>query len=242
MRSSASSKRLRTGSMRRSNRSPSWRRMSCGRAASESPLVSVENRSSGLADFVSIGSVVADTRSMCSPPCVVSSSLGCRVSSHRRNLVPNRKPNACVSRGALDRWSPRDRPYPPGPGSPSGFSLRLRPQPAHGGRPAFVPRTTGRRQEMTGTAGASNPHVRNQIRASPQVVRSIPRTLSRWRHGFEPRWDYNCKVPGQGTSHVSMSWLNTDSNPEYPANIRARSSVASAQESARIEGGCTSRP
>jgi hypothetical protein len=50
-------------------------------------------------------------------------------------------------------------------------------------RPAFVPRTTGKRQEKTGTAGASNPQVRWQIRPSPQVARSAPRTLSRWRHG-----------------------------------------------------------
>jgi hypothetical protein len=47
---------------------------------------------------------------------------------------------------------------------------------------------------MTGAAGASNPQVRSQIRPSPQVARSAPRTLSRWKHGFEPRWDY----PGQG--------------------------------------------
>ena len=43
---------------------------------------------------------------------------------------------------------------------------------------------------MTGTAEASNPQVRTQIRASSQVAKSAPRTLSRWRHGFEPRWDY----------------------------------------------------
>jgi hypothetical protein len=46
---------------------------------------------------------------------------------------------------------------------------------------------------MTGTAGASNPQVRSPIRTSPQVARSAPRTLSRWRHGFEPRWDYQGK-------------------------------------------------
>jgi hypothetical protein len=58
-------------------------------------------------------------------------------------------------------------------------------------RPAFVPRTTGRRQETTRMAGASNPQVRNQIRASPQVANPAPRTLSRWRHRFESRWDYS---------------------------------------------------
>jgi hypothetical protein len=64
-------------------------------------------------------------------------------------------------------------------------------------RPAFVPRTTGRRQEMTGTAGASNPQVRNRIRTSAQVAKSAPRTLSRWRHGFEsPLGLFRCRCRG----------------------------------------------
>jgi hypothetical protein len=75
---------------------------------------------------------------------------------------------------------------------------------------------------MTGTAGASNPQVRNEIRPSPQVARSAPRTLSRWRHGFKSRWDYKSKTTGQGTSPDSISWLNPDSNARYPANIPHR--------------------
>jgi hypothetical protein len=46
---------------------------------------------------------------------------------------------------------------------------------------------------MTGTAEASNPQVRNPIRPTPQVARSAPRTLSRRRHGFKSRWDYQGK-------------------------------------------------
>ena len=60
-------------------------------------------------------------------------------------------------------------------------------------RPAFVPRTTGRRQETTGAAGASKPQVRRRIRASPLVAKSGSRTLSRWRHGIRSRWDYQGK-------------------------------------------------
>jgi hypothetical protein len=56
-------------------------------------------------------------------------------------------------------------------------------------RPAFVPRATGRRQETSETARATNLQVRNRIRVSPQVAKPGSRTLSRWRHGFEPRWD-----------------------------------------------------
>jgi hypothetical protein len=32
-----------------------------------------------------------------------------------------------------------------------------------------------------------------------------PLNLSRWRHGFEPRWDYKRKAPGQGTSPESIA-------------------------------------
>jgi hypothetical protein len=93
----------------------------------------------------------------------------------------------------------RGAPHPPpsnrrsaraGSRSRATTTTRRWPQIAALDRPAFVPRTTGRRQEMTGTAGASNAQVRNQIGPSPQVARSAPKTLPRWRHGFEPSWDY----------------------------------------------------
>jgi hypothetical protein len=46
---------------------------------------------------------------------------------------------------------------------------------------------------MGGRARASNPQLRNPIGLSPLVAKSAPRTPSRWRHGFEPRWDYQGK-------------------------------------------------
>lgn len=56
----------------------------------------------------------------------------------------------------------------------------------------------------------------------------------------EPRWDYKCKAPGQGTSRESTSWLNRGSNAEYPARIsRIGSSIGECTSSARVEGGCT---
>ena len=55
--------------------------------------------------------------------------------------------------------------------------------------------------------------------ATPQVVELAPRTLSRWRHGFEPRWDYERKAPGEGTSPESIGSLNNESDAEYPENI-----------------------
>jgi hypothetical protein len=94
-------------------------------------------------------------------------------------------------------------------------------------RPAFVPPTTRRRQETIGTAGASNPQVRNQIRPSPQVAKSAPRTLSRWRHGFEPRWDYEYKGQGQGASLKAFGGLNGDSTPNIPRISRDGSRLAS---------------
>jgi hypothetical protein len=105
-------------------------------------------------------------------------------------------------------------------------SVGFRPGQAHVGgasRPAFVPRTTGRRQEMTGTAEASNQQVRRQIRPSPQVARSAPRTLSRWRHGFEPGWDYAGQRPYPGF-HISewprigpAAYTNRDAGDAVPS-------------------------
>ena len=75
---------------------------------------------------------------------------------------------------------------------------------------------------MARTAGASNPHVTSWTPTSSQVEKSTTRTLSRWRHGFEPRWDYKRKAPGQGVSPESIRSLNRDSNAGYPANIPHR--------------------
>ena len=56
---------------------------------------------------------------------------------------------------------------------------------------------------MTGTVVALTPQVMKQIRPSPQPARSASRTLSRWRHGFEPRRDYHLRpaeTPDYGCS------------------------------------------
>ena len=100
--------------------------------------------------------------------------------------------------GARAASSPSNRRYGGGHLALACDATNARwPQIAALDRPAFVPRTTGKRQEMTGTAGASNPQVRNRIRASPQVARSASRTLSRWRHGFEsPLGLLRCRCRG----------------------------------------------
>jgi hypothetical protein len=43
---------------------------------------------------------------------------------------------------------------------------------------------------MTGTDPEPNPQVNTLIPLPPQVAKSARLNLSRWRHGFEPRWDY----------------------------------------------------
>jgi hypothetical protein len=52
-----------------------------------------------------------------------------------------------------------------------GLSSSAIPLPRLRIRPAFVPRTTRRRQETAGSAGASNPLVTRQIRVSGQIAR-----------------------------------------------------------------------
>jgi hypothetical protein len=70
--------------------------------------------------------------------------------------------------------------------------------------------------------------------------KGCPKTLSRWRHGFEPRWDYKREPAGQRHGAVAADALNGYSNPGYPANIPHESCVTSARSSARIAGGYTS--
>ncbi len=82
------------------------------------------------------------------------------------------------------------------------------------GRPAFVPRTTGRRQEMAGTAGASNPHVTSRIPTSSQVEKPTTRTLSRWRHGFKSRWDYAGQRTRPGATRASGPALAPRRTPD----------------------------
>jgi hypothetical protein len=106
-------------------------------------------------------------------------------------------------------------------------------------RPAFVPRAIRRRQEMAGWAGAPNSQVSVKIRLSAQVAESAPRTLSRWRHGFKSRWDYERRTPGQGMGPESVRPLNSDSNAGYPANIPHGIECSEWQRGTRVEGGCT---
>jgi hypothetical protein len=49
----------------------------------------------------------------------------------------------------------------------------------------------------------ANPQVDEHLMTSPQVVESTPRTLSRWRHGFEPRWDYKQRPRSDALSSLS---------------------------------------
>lgn len=51
---------------------------------------------------------------------------------------------------------------------------------------------------------------------SAQVVGSVPRTLSRWRHGSNPRWDYDEKP--QVTSRITAAPVNVVYEPITPSS------------------------
>ena len=82
-----------------------------------------------------------------------------------------------------------------------------------------IPHDIEKRRVTTGTDPEPNPQVNSLISLPPQVTGSAQLNLSRWRHGFEPRWDYEREVPGQGTSGEAIGSLNQYSNAEYPENI-----------------------
>jgi hypothetical protein len=82
-----------------------------------------------------------------------------------------------------------------------------------------IPHDIEKRRVTTGTDPEPDPQVNGLIPLPPQVTGSARPNLSRWRHGFKSRWDYERKVPGQGTGAGSTDWLNRGSNAEHPESI-----------------------
>jgi len=79
-----------------------------------------------------------------------------------------------------------------------------------------------------GNSRATNADVRRQIRASSQVAREAPRTLSRWRHGFKSRWDYfqgpltsasRCPWPGRSLSRLPREPHLPDARPDHASRL-----------------------
>ena len=105
--------------------------------------------------------------------------------------------------------------------------------------PAQIPHDIENRPATTETNRELKQQVIHRFPPIPQVGDLARTTLSRWRHGFEPRWDYEHKGPGQGASLKAFGGLNRDSNSEYPENIPSRIERSEVRESPRVEGGCT---
>ena len=63
--------------------------------------------------------------------------------------------------------------------------------PPHAVNPVSIPHEVENQGVATGIDRKLNPPVNAPIRAPPQVTDSTRTTLSRWRHGFESRWDYS---------------------------------------------------
>jgi hypothetical protein len=56
--------------------------------------------------------------------------------------------------------------------------------------PASIPHGIENRGVATRIDEERNPQVSGAFRRPPQITESARLNLSRWRHGFEPRWDY----------------------------------------------------
>jgi hypothetical protein len=65
-----------------------------------------------------------------------------------------------------------------------GYSL------GHPFDPVSIPHDIEKRGVATRIDQERNPQVSGAFQPSPQVTESARLNLSRWRHGFEPRWDY----------------------------------------------------
>jgi len=126
----------------------------------------------------------------------------------------------------------------------------------HAVDPVSIPHDIEKQGVTTGTDPEPNPQVNGLIPLLPQVTGSARLNLSRWRHGFEPRWDYQRKRPcvvsqlGQISGAIDdvvpvtalrSSELVVDglpAHPEFPAEIPHL--VAGFQHLANH--GCSSAP
>jgi hypothetical protein len=88
--------------------------------------------------------------------------------------------------------------------------------------PRIGPATYRATTQEDGLRREAYSQVDEHLMASPQVVELALLTLSRWRHGFELRWDDERELPGQTTSREATSCLNNDSIAKYPENIPSR--------------------
>ncbi len=70
----------------------------------------------------------------------------------------------------------------------------------HAVDPVSIPHDIEKRGVITGTDPDPNPQLNGLIPLPPQVTGSAQLNLSRWRHGFEPRWDYDAKHADHGPS------------------------------------------
>ena len=80
-----------------------------------------------------------------------------------------------------------------------------------------------------------NPQVSGAFQRSQQVTESARLNLSRWRHGFEPRWDYESKAPGQGSSRESIRSLNATQTLDIPQISRTGSRVRERAHASRVD-------
>ncbi len=87
------------------------------------------------------------------------------------------------------------------------------------GDPEDIPHDDEERGAATTSNPEPKPQVSGHVRPEPQVTDSARTTLSRWRHGFEPRWDYSRKRAGHGLSAGDARHEPGVSTPTDPANI-----------------------
>jgi hypothetical protein len=62
--------------------------------------------------------------------------------------------------------------------------------PSASGDPVLIPHDVEKRGVLTRIDPESNSQVSAPFPPPPQITDSARLNLSRWRHGFEPRWDY----------------------------------------------------
>ncbi len=79
--------------------------------------------------------------------------------------------------------------------------------------PVSIPHDIENRGVATGNDRGLNPQIRSLFPPPPQVTGSATLNLSRWRHGFKSRWDYQRKRVST-TSLIGQISGSSEEGPE----------------------------
>jgi hypothetical protein len=108
------------------------------------------------------------------------------------------------------------------------------------GDPVSIPHDIENRGVATRIDQQRNPQVSGAFQRSTQVTESARLNLSRWRHGFEPRWDQLPNMQVTGRVRADVSHQQATPGPIDPVSIPSQVGTRRLHRRSGDTGACLS--